>query len=273
MKEVTFVLMTCGELTEKKCLASIKPFREEVDFFEVRNVFPQIKALNQMIEGVKTEFFIALDADMVLAYDAWPRIMNAIRKHRHNPEWHSILFPLWDTFTEKKILALKVMRSAVMKKIMFEETATPDVEHYQRLTDSGFTCIHDYLKQKPIGKHVVQGKHFCYFKYRDVYQTYKVHGFEWDSGAFMGGDTLKERANEHFAYFVSKWLKTRRKDYLWAIAGMMDGITSETENKSKTLNRMEYKFSAKSAIHSFMEWYMDWQKNYGNGFSPDNYLF
>jgi hypothetical protein len=262
MKEVTFVLMTCGELTEKKCLAAIEPFLDEIEFFEVRNVFPQIKALNQMIEGVETEFFIALDADMILDYDAWPRIQNAFRKHRHNPEWHSILFPLYDTFTEKKILALKVMRSEVMKNIMFEETATPDVEHYQRLTDSGYTCIHDYLKQRPIGKHVVKGKHFCYYKYRDVYQTYKAHGFEWDSGAFMGGDTLPDRAKAHFHYFMSKWLKTENKDYLWAIAGMMDGITSETKNESKTLQDREYRFSTESGVHCFMQWYMD----FGNEF-------
>ena len=96
--------MSCGELSETRCLESIQPFRDQIEFAEVRNVFPQIKALNQMIELVQTEYFVPLDADMVLYPDAWDRISNAWRKHWRNSMWHSILFPLWDTLTQRKIL-------------------------------------------------------------------------------------------------------------------------------------------------------------------------
>lgn len=256
MKDLTIVLMTCGEKTEQQCLDAVLSFREEVDFFEVRNVFPQIKALNQMIDQVKTDYFIPLDADMVLDYDAWPRIKNALNKHRHNPSWHSILFPLWDTLTDKKILALKILRTRVAKENPFSESSTPDVEHYQRLTSLGYTCVHDYLKQKPIGKHVVRGKHFCYFKFRDVYQTYRSYNFDWDSGAFVGGHDLRTHAKSHFDFFVYQWVATGNKDYLHCIAGMMDGILSPLENKSKTLERRRYKIKSKFAIDSFMNWYM-----------------
>ena len=100
MKDVTFVLITCGELTEKKCLAAIRSFRKDIEFLEVRTVFAQIKALYEMIEGVQTEFFVPLDADIVLEPGAWPKIRTAINKHRHRKVWHSILFPLWDTLTQ-----------------------------------------------------------------------------------------------------------------------------------------------------------------------------
>lgn len=256
MKDITFVLMTCGEHTEKECLAAIEPFRNEIEFFEVRNVCPQIKALNQMIDGVQTEYFIPLDADMILDFDAWPRIKNALTRNRWNEQWHSILFNLWDTLTERQILALKLLRTSIAKENPFVESATPDVEHYQRLTGKGYTCIHDYLKQRPIGKHVVKGKHFCYNKYRDVYQTYRSHNFEWDSGAFMGGKDLRERAKAHFDFFLYKWLTTDNKDYLHCIAGMMDGITSPIENKSKTLEKKKYKVPSRWAVHQFMEWYV-----------------
>lgn len=254
--DITFVMMTCGELAEKDCLAAIQPFRDQISFFEVRNVFPQIKALRQMVDGVQTEYFVALDSDMVLFPDAWDRINNALRHHYRNESWHSILFPLWDTLTERKILALKVMRSKAMKQVLFEESATPDVSHYQALTDAGWTCIHDYLRTRPIGEHRVAGKHFCYFKYRDVYQTYKSHNFEWDSGAFMGGDTLRERAKAHYDFFVYKYLTTDNKDYLHCIAGMMDGILSPVEHKSKNLKDREYKVPTDLAIHEFYHWYM-----------------
>lgn len=256
MKDITIVVATCGELSEKDCLDAIEPFRNEVEFQIIRNVFPQVKMLNQMIEGVQTEYFVPLDADIILYHDAWPRIENAIRKHFRNPDWHSILFKLFDTLTEREILALKILRTKIAQEYPFKESATPDVEHYQRLTEAGYTCIHDYLRTRPIGEHRVKGKHFCYYKYRDVYQTYKSHNFEWDSGAFMGGRNLRERAKAHFDFFMYKWGMTGNKDYLHCIAGMLDGIMSPAEHKSKTLEKEEYKVLSLSAVDDFMRWYL-----------------
>lgn len=254
MKNITVVMATCGEETEGRCVESILPFIDEVEFITIRNVFPQVKMLNQMIDMVQTPYFIALDADMILYQDAWDRISNAWRKHWRDSDWHSILFPLWDTLTERKILALKLMRTSIMKDNLFSESATPDVEHYQRLTSQGYVCIHDYLKQKPIGDHVVVGNHFCYHKYRDVYQTYRSHNFEWDSGAFLGGNDLRSRAKAHYDFFLTKWIFTNNDDYLYCIAGMMDGILSPIENKSKSLNRSEYSITKKEAIDYYLKW-------------------
>jgi hypothetical protein len=206
---------------------------------------------------VRTDYFVPLDSDMILDQDAWPRIRNAISRNRWNDNWHSILFPLWDTLTERKILALKVLRTRIAKENVFLESATPDVEHYQRLTEKGYTCVHDYLKQKSIGKHVVKGKHFCYHKYRDVYQTYRSHNFEWDSGAFFGGKDLYEKAKAHFDYFVFKWLMTNNPDYLHCIAGMMDGILSPIDHRSKSLERKDYKIKTREGVDSFLNWYSD----------------
>lgn len=257
MADVTFVLMTCGELSEKQCLAAIEPFRSEIQFFEVRNVCPQIMALNQMIDGVSTDYFIPLDADIVLNEDAWPRIKKALEENKNDPSWHSILFPLFDTLTDRRILALKILRTSVAKDNRFVDGPTPDVEHYKRLTNLGHTCVHRYLNELPIGKHIVCGKHFCYFKYRDVYQTYRFYNFEWDSGAFMGGHDLRSRAKAHFDFFFYKYVETNRKDYLHCIAGMMDGILSPLEPKSKTLADRTYMVKSRKAIETFMNWYLE----------------
>lgn len=258
MKNITIVVATCGELTEKTCLWAIEPFKNEVEFHIIRNVSPQIKMLNQMIEGVQTEFFIPLDADIILYKDSYSRIKNAVNKNRHRNDWHSILFPLWDTLTQRRILALKVLRTSVMKEHLFVESATPDVEHYQRLTNAGYVCIDEYLKQRTIGNHVVIGHHFCYHKYRDLYQTYRSHNFEWDSGAFMGGWDLLSRAKSHYDFFMQSWIETENSDYLSCIAGMMDGILSPIENKSKNLSEKKYMFEAdKWVTEIFFHWYME----------------
>lgn len=249
--------MTCGEETEEECLQAVEPWLDKVAFCEVRHVYPQVVALNRMIELVQTEFFIPLDADIVLNPDASERIFKACFDHQHNDQWHSILFPLWDTLTEQRILALKLLRTKIMKAHPFVESATPDVEHYQRLTQEGYTCVHEYLKEEPIGQHIVRGHHFCYHKYRDVYLTLRSHGWVWDQGVFKGGTTVEQCAKNHFDYFMYKLITTENKDYLSCIAGMVDGLLSPVENRSKSLKREDAKVAPKQAIHEFMEWYLE----------------
>jgi hypothetical protein len=257
MPDITFCLISCGELTEKECLNAIQPHRGKFVFQEVRDTFPQIAALKKMVDQVETPYLVPLDSDIVLYPDAWDRIRFAVDKHHHDPTWHTILFPLFDTLTQKKILALKVLRTSILKQIPFEESATPDVLHYKRLTDAGYVSINRYLDKQPIGDHIVKGKHFCYHKYRDVYRTLRVHGWEWDSGVFMGGNTLLEKAEKHFAYFLSQYLFTENRDYLYCICGMLDGITSPLENTSKTLADTNYRICEDYPIHEFVTWHMD----------------
>ena len=181
MKDLTFCLITCGEETESECLAAIKPFRDKIVFQEVRNVFPQITALNQMLDQVTTPYLIPLDSDMILDENAYERIRMAIDKFSHDLNWHSLLFKLWDTLTEQEILALKILRTSIVKQYPFVDSPTPDVLHYKELTEAGYTCIDRYLTKSPIGKHVVRGPHFCYNKYRDVYMTLRRYKQAWDN--------------------------------------------------------------------------------------------
>lgn len=253
--------MTCGEETESECLKAIEPFRDKIVFQEVRNIFPQIKALNQMLTQVETPYLVPLDSDTILEPDAYDRIKRAIDKYSHDPKWHSILFNLWDTLTERQILALKVLRTDIMKQHLFADGPTPDVEHFRRLTNAGYTCIQNYLKRPPIGKHIVRGPHFCYHKYRDVYMTLRKYGFEWDSGAFLGGRTIEEKSKRHFDFFVYKHLKTRNRDYLYCIAGMVDGLTAELENCSKSLEKRDFNVLPELAIDLYVNWYKSRMEN------------
>lgn len=255
MKRVTFCLMTCGEETEKECLAAIAPFRDQIEFREVRNVTPQIKALNLMLQSADTPYLVPLDSDMVLDADAVERIHRAIDKYSHDPNWHSILFPLWDTLTEQRILALKVLRTDIMRAHPFVDTPTPDVEHFHRLTSAGYSCIQNYLNRPTIGRHIVRGKFFCYHKYRDVYMTLRKHGSPWDQGVFLGGSTIYEKSKLHFDYFWYKFITTDDNDYLYCIAGMVDGITSPQEEKSKSLERRPMRIKKSLAVDEYLKWY------------------
>lgn len=249
--------MTCGEETESECLAAIEPFRDKIVFQEVRNVYPQITALNQMLDQVTTPYLIPLDSDMILDHNAYERIRMAVDKFSHDRSWHSLLFKLWDTLTEQEILALKVLRTSIVKQYPFVDSPTPDVLHYKELTEAGYTCIERYLNKPPIGKHVVRGPHFCYNKYRDVYMTLRKYKQAWDNGVFKGGRTLLEKSKKHFDFFLTKYATTMNYDYMYCIAGMVDGIVSEQENCSKSLASKTYAIQVETAIDRYLDWYQD----------------
>lgn len=250
---VTFCMTVCGEETEADCLKAIEDYRDQFVFQEVRNVSPQIKALNKMLTQCETEYLIPLDADMILHGGFTERIAEAVETMDYDSMCHSTLFSLWDTLTDQKIYALKLLRTSVMQEHLFAETCTPDVEHYARLKDQGYYAINLFNKS-PIGNHVVKGSYFCYHKYRDVYQTMRSHKRVWCDGVAKG-QSIRECAFNHYQFFINRYNKTQDKDYLSCIAGMVDGITSELEHKSKSLNR-PMKLIPELGDKLFLAWYL-----------------
>lgn len=256
MKNITFCFLYHGEETAQDCLGAVAPFIDNFTFQKVINVSPQVKALNQMIEQVETKYLVPLDADMILNPDAPKRIVSAIENNAE--DWHSILFPLWDTFTNRKIYALKILRTELLKQNLFSDSRTPDIEHFSRLESAGYKAI-NYFEEQPIGKHVLKGKFFCYHKYKDVYLTLRTHNREWDSGVFLGGRTLKEKSKKHFDFFVFNRIMSDNEDYSWALAGMVDGITMPVESQSKNLSD-NLPDTYNTAIDRYLAWYM--KQNY-----------
>jgi len=257
-QKLTICHISCGELTEKECKDSLKQFEGEACFQNVKNVRPQIKALNQMIDQCETEFLIPLDNDMVLHEGAIERVKNGIKIMQDNENCHSVLYSLWDTLTEQKIYALKLLRTNIIKEHMFLETCTPDIEHYARLKDNGYYAI-DLFKEYPIGKHVVKGDYICYHKYRDVYMTMRSHKRLWCDGV-AEGKSIRECSYNHYQFFKSKYNSTKNKDYLYCVAGMLDGLTSKLEHKSKSLDK-PMKISIEFIGKKFSEWYLKNEMN------------
>jgi hypothetical protein len=74
----------------------------------------------------------------------------------------------------------------------------------------------------------------------------------------MGGDTLREKAKNHFDFFFLKWTKTGNDDFLHCIAGMVDGLTSEVDHKSKSLDpKLGYRIKSEDAPGHFLNWYLN----------------
>lgn len=215
---LTFCLMTCGEETEQECLAAVASHRNDFVFQEVRNLAPQTIALNTMIEQCQTEFLVPLDADFILYKDYWARMNTAIDQHKQNKNWHSILFPLWEELTQRKVRSIKIFRTAIVKKIPYQHVRHPDAFHFQELKSKGYYAV-DLFEQDSIGEHVIRGHERCYFKFKDWFLCLRKVKTKQEVHA---------KAKDFLTMFEKLYTKTQNDDYLYCIAGLYDGFTDQT---------------------------------------------
>ncbi len=249
---ITVCLQTCGEETERKCLKAIAPWKHRFIYQEVRNVTPASSALYQMISQCKTEYLVPLDADMILYPGFFDRWTKAITES--HGKWHSILFPLWDTLTQERIMAQKIFRTEAVKEIPYKDDRGVDVQHYRDLTCAGYHAINK-MHEEPIGDHCVEGDFFCYAKYKDLYMTLRHHPNVILESHFKGGDSLDERATNHLKYFKQRHKETGNRDYLFCIAGMVDGVVSLLDRTSKDLSERTMKIMTTDAEDLFWAWH------------------
>jgi hypothetical protein len=250
---IHFCLQSCGEETLKNCVEAFyaEP-GERAILHEIHNMTPASVVLNKMIEiCVDSTHFVPLDADFILYPGFLGRIHDAIGRAKGN--WHSILFPLWDTLTQEKIMALKVFRTDVIKDFPFKDLPCPDVQHYKDLGAAGYNAV-NLMSQKPIGDHVVRGGYFCYAKYRDLYNVLQAYPDTVLESHFKGGNTVKERAFKHFGFFMKRYCQTGNDDYLYCIAGMVEGLTMPRTGESKDLSDREMRVDVVDAKRLFSKW-------------------
>lgn len=244
--------MTCGEETEGECLRAIEP-RDRFVFDEVRDVRPATTALNAMISQCRTDYLVPLDADMIMRPGFFERISSVLAAKRDDPSWHSLLFPLWDTLTQEKIMALKVFRTSVVKSIPYQDKPCPDIQHYKDLTDAGYVAV-NLMHEAPIGDHVVRGNFFCYAKYRDLYTVARTYPDKILESHFKGGCGLKTRAKAHMEFFTRRYEETGNEDYLYCLAGMVEGLTNPLTYRSKDLGDREMRVPITEAKNRFHRW-------------------
>lgn len=248
---ITICLITCGEETEQDCLARLP--KTGYIFNEVRNVYPQAAANNRATETTTTKYLVPLDSDMFL-YEGFLDRINAKIEALGSLDWYQIAFPLWDVFFQKKILGLKVLDVAFMKRHPYQNTRVPDTEHYYRLIarehQRGFKYVNLFTEgEPPIGDHVIRGNRVTYLKLKDNYASYRQN-FQYD------GFNYRTKVQEDYKFFLERYKATGNDDYLYAIAGMMDGIKNPV-NQSKDF-REEMRYSPEEAMRFFgpKKWFL-----------------
>jgi hypothetical protein len=131
-REVTAVLLSLDEPSVERALASIAsqslPF---ADVVRVERVTPFHRALNDGAARVRTEFFVQVDADMILDDDCAERLAACTR-----PEVGAVIGMLRDPLYGR-VEAIKLFRTAELTRLGFDDSISPDTDYLGRMERAG----------------------------------------------------------------------------------------------------------------------------------------
>ena len=217
---LTITLITCGEDTEAECRDALG----DVQYNVIRDVQPQSKAANRAMSECPGQYLVTVDSDMVL-YPGWmDRIERSLHIHHTDPNWYQILFWLYDTLTNSPILALKLQRPHI--SLPLRDVRVPDRDHYPRMRRHRPHLQIYGPHGDPIGNHIVAGPERCYFKYKDAAIAASLYG---------GG---KSECDEIYRVLRSRHCETNHNDYLYCIAGLIDGLRSDDYQSKRHSDEM-----------------------------------
>jgi hypothetical protein len=130
--DVTAVLLSLGEPSSERALASIArqslPF---ADVVRVDGVRPFHRALNEGAARVRTDFFVQVDADMILDDDCVERLAACT-----GPEIGAVIGMLRDPLYGR-VEAIKLFRTADLTRLGFDDSISPDTDYLGRMERAG----------------------------------------------------------------------------------------------------------------------------------------
>lgn len=136
MSNITAVVLTIGEGTTQRAIDSIKGQTLPADeLIVVENVTPFHKALNLGASKVKTEFFVQVDADMILD----PCCLQILGQCMA-PNVGIALGRLRDPMIGRMV-GIKMFRKACFEKLQFPDSISPDTDFRDKLSDYGWARV------------------------------------------------------------------------------------------------------------------------------------
>jgi hypothetical protein len=133
MNDITAVVLTIGEETTPRALASVRAQSyEPAETILVDGVMPFHKALNRGASRVRTEFFIQVDADMVLDRHCMEDLRGFM-----TPGVGVVQGPLADPLLGA-VSGVRVFRTICFREVAVRDTIAPDTDFFKDIAARGW---------------------------------------------------------------------------------------------------------------------------------------
>ncbi len=135
--DVTAVVLTIGEDSVQRAIESINNQTLKVkQVIQVENITPFHKAMNYGVSKVNTEFFIQVDADMILDMNC----IESLRSCFHD-NVGIVIGHLRDTLMGR-VVGVKMFRTRCFDNVKFTDSISPDTDFYDESEKNNWQTIY-----------------------------------------------------------------------------------------------------------------------------------
>ncbi|HEX4936324.1 MAG TPA: glycosyltransferase family A protein [Gemmatimonadaceae bacterium] len=185
MSDVSVVLLTMGEASTERALASVqRQTLSAAAVIEVRGVRPFHRALNTGAMQVTTAFFVQVDADMVLDPTCLEQLHLAIQG---DPAIGVAVGFLRDPLVGR-VSGIRLFRRACFDQVAFGDTISPDTDWLQAIAARGWRDVYAlaYAGRGPDTLHTF-GEHAPEYTFTYTWRKYVMEGARYRYRADLGG--------------------------------------------------------------------------------------
>lgn len=178
-ERLTISLLTVGETTTDEVRRRSRETVERLGcrYDEVVNVTPLWRAMQTQAERCETEWYLQQDADVLLEPGAVERLW--ARAGNEEEKLDAVYGWLWDDVADRAVLALRMTRADVVRRIPFRDVPGPDSDQHARMVEA--SCRIAYVDEATtrdgcVGVHVVGTPERAFRHWRDLVMKQRVEG-------------------------------------------------------------------------------------------------
>ncbi len=210
-KDITAVVITCGESTYEQCLSSVKEQTHLVNVKTVSNIHPLSASLDAALDSCDTKWLLMVDADTMLK----PYCIEVMSRHLR-PGVGMVVAKLYD----KVYGVIGFIRMIDAKALQRHQFRHPENYPYPDRS------ARDYLIQKGLKRIVlnsVVGTHNPYATYYEAFRRFY--------GTYRKRDSKEHHMGAHVSYILKYGCRAKSYDEVYyMMAGLVCGAIADASN-------------------------------------------
>jgi radical SAM protein with 4Fe4S-binding SPASM domain len=229
--KVTVFLISSGEPSLPEARSRL--FSQTASFVlsEIRDVTPMHRAFQLMHHRAATEFFVQVDADMLLERDAIERLYDEMQRAPKNVAMYAGW--LWGDAEEHPILGVKIYRTDIVKNFPYQDSFSCEMPQIKAMGDAGYPV---YTQQCPNSRDRCYGLHYSLQSPEMAFSRWKRLTQKFRRYPWMGW------VAKHPARLISRMDESEpmRAAALGAIAGLGGDLGDDTESDASK-NKLDWR--------------------------------
>jgi hypothetical protein len=182
-KDVAALVLTLGEPTTRNAIASLQ--RQTLtprDVVQIRDVRPFHAALNCGVAQVKADFFVQVDADMILDSDCIRTMREAV-----GSDTGIVVAHLRDVLIGE-VVGVKLFRTRCFRQVKMPDSISPDTDFGRQIAELGWKTVYVGIEGADDEKEIVTlGEHRADYTPKYTYGKYLLEGLRYSYRRSAGG--------------------------------------------------------------------------------------